>query len=95
MKTTIENQIANSPTVYVIVKYAKWCLQEYKWTGKYKNNSIGEKIPIVWYKYDFNGEWEKWIQAPIDMVTTGVIKTWTFNGEEAQELLKRVRLEDI
>ena len=81
----IEKRISKLPSIYIIVRYAHWCVREYKWTGKFDTKD-GVPVPIVWDYDDHNGAFEEYAKRPITHVTTGLIFDWSFYEPRAQKV---------
>lgn len=91
----IENKIKSSQSVYLVVKYAKWCVMEYKWTGRFlQRDGVPWIMPEVYFWTDHNGQYEEWITCPICNTTTGSIYEWTFNKRAADTLAEALNLKD-
>ena len=83
----IEDKMKTLTSVYLIVRYASWCVREYKWTGKWVT-SFGRPCPIVLDYDDHNGVYEEYVERPILSVTTGEIMDWTFYENTANKFVE-------
>ena len=74
MKVNKKNRamIEQCESVYLVVRYAQWCVKEFKWTGKW-NFYMGtlRRNPIVYYYNDHNGEYEEFQLIDIFDTTAG------------------------
>lgn len=91
----IEKKLKTAPSVYLVVQWAKWCVKEYKWTGKFiQKDEWPWIVPEVYHWTDHNGEYEQWYTCPICNTTTGRIYEWTFNKLAAQKLADALNAEE-
>ena len=71
-------------SVYAIVRYADWCVSEYKYAGKLKRNDFSRDLePLVYHYNDHNGEYESYDIVPLSHTTSGTICGWTFSKDRA------------
>ena len=91
MKVTEKTRIKISKlkSIYAVVRFAKWTVKEFKWTGKYVTGDNGNPCPLVWIYYeDFDNFVEKFIKTPIYSATSGWVLIWTFNKEVAEVIAR-------
>ena len=74
--------------VYLVVKWAKYGVVNYHYTGRFVLDHHNSYVPEVYYHYDCNGMVDEWHRAPITSTTVGGIVTYTFNKHKA-ELIAR------
>lgn len=74
------------PKIYLVACWAKYGVQEYPFTGKYKTNEKGISIPLVYDYDDFNGTCDNYYLRRLDHVTTGWIVMWTQHKEIADKI---------
>jgi hypothetical protein len=83
----IKKKLESAVSVYLVVQWAKWCVKEYKWTGRLIcENGMSWIMPEVYHWTDHNGEYEEWYACPIHHTTSGAIYEWTFNKLAAEKL---------
>ena len=83
----IKKKLESAVSVYLVVQWAKWCVKEYKWTGRLlHNDNMPWIMPEVYHWTDHNGEYEEWYVCPIHHTTSGAIYEWTFNKSAAEKL---------
>lgn len=71
------------PKIYLVVRYAKWGVQEYCFSGKFTK----DEVPLVYNYVDFNGEKEPmYLLQRIDQVTAGDICTWYDDYDQAWDV---------
>lgn len=83
-------KIEQSPKVYLVACWAKWGIQEYRWTGEWFTSTSGLPIPIVYYYNDYNGTYEEYQKIPIIFTTTGICADWSFYKQMAQNLADKL-----
>ena len=83
----LEKKAKAAQSVYLVVRYAKWCVKEYKWTGRFmQRDEIPWIMPEVYHWTDHNGEYDQWYACSICNTTSGQMYEWTFNKLAAQKL---------
>ena len=89
LKHTISNskKINNMPKVYLVGCWARYGVREYPFAGKFIDNEVWYKEPLVWYEEDRNGTYEEYLLKPISMTTTGESVIYCFNRVLAQRLV--------
>jgi hypothetical protein len=91
----IEKKLKSAQSVYAVVKYAKWCVREYKWTGRFmQRDEIPWIMPEVYHWTDHNGEYDQWYTCPICNTTSGELGEWTFNKMAADMLADALNAKD-
>ena len=87
--------IERCESVYLVVRYAHWCVREYKWTGKWNRHTNTPRLnPIVYYYNDHNGEYEEYQLIDIFHTTTGEIFMWTFDEYVADKVAEMLEERD-
>lgn len=72
-------------SIYAIVKYANWCVCEYKFADKFVWDEFRcDYIPLVYHYHDFNGERETYDIRKITNTTSGIMAGWTFHKGRAE-----------
>lgn len=79
-------------SIFLIGFWAKYGVQEYKWTGKFVDTSEGY-LPEVYYYNDHNGTYETYTKVPLNHVTTGVCIGYSFNKENANYIANKLNNE--
>ena len=83
----------HAPSIYAIVRYAKWTVSEYKFAGKWEwDERTREWVPLVYHYNDHNGEYETYSIAKITNTTSGAMLGWSFNKERAESLVYQQRI---
>lgn len=87
--------IEQCESVYLVVRYAHWCVREFKWTGRW-NFYMGttRRNPIVYFYNDHNGEYEEYQLIDIFYTTTGEIFMWTFDKYAADKVAEMLEERD-
>jgi hypothetical protein len=71
--------------IYAIVRYADWCVREYKFAGKLVWDKLAnDYIPLVYHYNDHNGEYESYDVVKLTHTTAGFIVGWTFAKNRAE-----------
>lgn len=60
------------------------CIQEFRWTQKFKKNSIGEKFPIIWYPFNYV---KGYIKLPANRIPDKDYICYELTREKAQKIL--------
>ena len=97
MKVNKKNRamIEQCESVYLVVRYAHWCVSEFKWTGKWNfYREIPRRNPIVYYYNDHNGEYAEYELIDIFDTTTGKIFMWTFDKYVAAKVAEMLEERD-
>ena len=83
------------PKLYALFLWAKFCVLELPWTGKYDKAGI----PLVYIYYDFNGELDEYRLCPVNRASSGGFWNWYTNKEYAEfvqeQLNKKRDFDDI
>lgn len=89
------DMINQCESVYLVVKYAHWCVREFKWTGNWNfYRETPRRNPIVYYYNDHNGEYEEYQLIDIFYTTTGEIFMWTFDKYVADKVAEMLEEHD-
>lgn len=91
----LEEKIQKCKSVYLVVKYASWCVREFKWTGKWEIGVSGCPYPIVWLYDDHNGRYEEYVKTNILLTTTGTCYDWTFYKKSAEYLKEKLNADNV
>lgn len=96
MKITKKNMkmIEQCESVYLVVRYAHWCVREYKWAGKWTKYNDTIVNPVVYYYNDHNGEYEEYQLVDIFDTTTREIFMWTFDKYVADKIANMLEERD-
>ena len=79
---TTKQFLSGLPRLWVVVCWAKWTVID-----TYDSGKVDEKgQPLIWMYDDFNGCCDSWWLRPIRCLTTGAIKGWYKNENEAREV---------
>ena len=68
--------------IYGVFLWAKWCVLELYWSGKY--NKVG--IPLVYVYYDGNGCCDEFRLMPIVHASSGTFYGWYSDKELAKQI---------
>lgn len=97
MKVNKKNtaMIEQCESVYLVVRYAHWCVREYKWAGSWNfSEGTAHCNPVVYYYNDHNGEHEEYELVDIYDTTTGEIFMWTFDRYVADKIANMLEERD-
>ena len=83
-------RVNNCPKVYLIGCWARYGVREYAFSGKFIDNPIWYKEPLVWYEEDHNGTYYEYILKPISLTTTGEKIIYCFNRDIAEKLADKL-----
>jgi len=95
MQNTMRTQkkLAKMRKIYMIGCWAHWGAREYPFSGKY-TKIHGFEEPMVWTYNDGNGMYDRYILVPITSTTMGMVHSWSFDPEDAQQLADKLEEED-
>ena len=74
------------PKIYAVVEWAKPCVLELYWSGKYNKHHI----PLVYVYHDCNGACDEYRLLPIVFVTSGKFYNWYHHREPADLLCRNL-----
>lgn len=87
--------IEQCESVYLVVRYAHWCVREFKWTGEWNfYRETSRRNPVVYYYNDHNGGYEEYQLIDIFYTTTGEIFMWTFDKYVADKVAEMLEERD-
>jgi hypothetical protein len=75
------------PKVYGLFFWAKWCILEFHWSGKYEKDVL---VPLVYSYYDGNGMCDEYHLIPIHLASSGGFYGWYMDKEEAISIQKQL-----
>lgn len=81
-----------APIIYAVVRYADWCVREYRFAGKFKWSTINDPVPLVYHYDDHNGERESWDVRPITHTTSASMPYWTFSRGKAEAIAYQMKI---
>lgn len=77
------------PKLYALFLWAKFCVLELPWTGKYNKDDI----PLIYNYYDGNGTCDEYHLIPVHLASSGGLRGWYENKEEALKVQARLNKE--
>lgn len=91
----LEKESKSARSVYLVVRWAKWCVLECKWTGilLYRDD-VSWIMPEVYHFTDHNGEFDEWYTCPACNITSGEMYDWTFNKRTAEMIAETLNVKD-
>lgn len=82
-----------APRIYAVVLYAKWCVCEYRFAGKYEwDDILKDYVPLVYHYDDHNGVYETYDVRKLTHTTSGFVFGWTFSPIRANSWVAQQRL---
>ena len=85
-----EKYVKSLKKLYAIVYRAKFGVDEFPFSGKYKDKA--KCRPLVWDYDDHNGTTDAYYSRELEHTTTGVIYLWTFSKEDAERIAAQKNL---
>ncbi len=78
----ISRILADCRKVYLISRWIQYGYTSLPFSGEYESSE-----PLVWMFNDHNGAYDEWVLTPISKTTTGQVRSWTFDEEEAKRMV--------
>lgn len=77
--------LSKLPRIYLIACWAHYGTLEFPFSGKYKKVN-NKPVPLVYDFDDHNGVYPEYVLRPITWTTTGAIRGWVRDEQQAKDI---------